>query len=297
LHGAKVKAATMVKSTLLMILHKTDVLKKTLLCFVLIFSISFFSAAQIVRMPLTAMYSRVRAYSSAQNDALSFQGNQASLASIKDFSASVYCERRFMLKELAQYNGGFVFPTANGGFGLAAGYAGSIIFNESQVGLAYGRGMGRINFGVQFNYYQVKLRGYGNATSLNFEAGAICRINEKLNAGFHIYNPTGSRIGKDDEERLPVIYSIGFGYDTSEKFYVGVQLEKVEDQPSGLNASMQYNFAETLFARIGIATGTSSFHFGAGYSIDRFRVDVTACLHRQLGVSPGLMLNYNITKK
>jgi hypothetical protein len=287
----------MVKSTLLMILHKTDVLKKTLLCFVLIFSISFFSAAQIVRMPLTAMCSRLQAYSSVHAGALSFQGNQASLASIKNFSAGVYCERRFMLKELAQYNAGFVLPTVKGGFGLAAGYAGSIFHNESQLGLAYAKSMGKISFGVQFNYYQVKMQGYSSKPSVNFEAGAVCKINEKLNTGFHIYNPTGSRIGKDDGERLPVIYSMGFGYDASENFFIGTQLEKVEDLPIGFYACMQYIFAEKLFAKTGVATGTSSFYFGAGYLIEQLRIDVTACLHQQLGITPGLMLTYNMEKK
>ena len=199
-----------------------------------------------------------------------------------------------MLKELGQCNAVIALPTSSGNFGLAAGYAGSLLYNESQIGLAYGRKMGKVNLGAQFNYFQVKAQGYGSAPSVNFEAGAIFKVNEKLNTGFHIYNPTGSRIGKNNAERLPVIYSMGFGYDASEKFFAGIQIEKIEDHAVGLNTCINYVFAENLFSRAGISTATSSFYFGAGYSINQFRVDVTMHLHQQLGLGPGLMMIYNL---
>ena len=116
-----------------------------------------------------------------------------------------------------------------------------------------------------------------------------------MNTGFHIYS--GGRIGKNGDERLPAIYSAGFGYDVSNRFFLGAQVEKMEDHPVNLNTCMQYSFASKLFARTGLSTGITSFYFGTGFIWNDFRVDVTASLHQQLGFSPGLMLIYNAPSK
>jgi hypothetical protein len=287
----------MVKRILLLILHKTDFCNRRLVCFILFCTIPVSLAAQIVRMPLTAAYLQVDSYSSKQNDPFSFQTNQASLATIKNFSAGIYSERRFMMKELASYKSCLSFPTSGGNFGLNGGYAGNQYYNESQLGLAYGRRLGKLDLGVQFNYFQLKTQGYGNAASVNFEAGVMLKITEKVNIGVHVYNPTASRIGKNNEERLPAIFSTGFGYDVSEQFFMGCRVEKTEDQPVDINAGMQYCFADRLFAKMGITTATGTFYFGAGFLMNHFRIDVTSAWHPQLGLSPGFLLIYHGAEK
>jgi len=287
----------MAKSILLLILHKTDSRRAAVFCFILYSTFSFSSGAQTMRLPLAAVYSRLHAYSSNYADAFSFQGNQAALAAVKNVSAGVYGERKFMLAELSQYNACVALPTSSGNYGFAASYAGSPLYNESQVGIAYGRRMGKLDAGVQFNYYSLKIAGYGSAGSVNFEAGAIAKVTDRLNTGFHIYNPAGSRLGENGEERLPAIYSAGFGYDLSSRFFLCAQVEKMEDQPVSLNTCMLYCFAGKLFARAGISTGTTSFFFGTGFLWNDLRVDVTAGLHQQLGFSAGLMLIYNAPPK
>ncbi len=209
----------------------------------------------------------------------------------------MYGERRFMLDDLGLYKAAVALPTSSGNFGFNANYFGSQLYNESQIGLAYGRKLGKADVGVQFNYYQFKASGYGSASSINFEAGAIFHINEKLSTGVHLYNPTGAKIGKNEEEKLPTIYSAGFGYNASDKFFIGAEIEKVEDQPINVNAGLQYAFANKLFARGGISSATTSFYFGLGFMLNGIRIDATASVHQYLGITPGLMLIYNAEKK
>jgi hypothetical protein len=77
---------------------------------------------------------------------------------------------------------------------------------------AYGRKLGgKIDVGVQFNYYSFKVAGYGSASSINAEGGMIVHVTEAFNIGVHLYNPTGVSVGKNAEEKLPAIYSAGFG--------------------------------------------------------------------------------------
>lgn len=230
-------------------------------------------------------------------DVFSFSSNTAALAQVKNITAGVYGERRFMLGDLGLYQLNVAVPTSAGSFGLNAIRFGGSVYNETALGLAYARKLGeKIDVGVQFNYYNFKVSTYGNASSINAEAGLIFHATDQLNLGAHIYNPTATSIGKNDEEKLPAIYSLGFGWDASKKFFIGVEISKEEDQPVNLNGGMQYGFDEKLFARAGFSSASSQFYFGAGVLLKDFRIDVTATFHPQLGITPGLMLIYNSKK-
>jgi hypothetical protein len=250
--------------------------------------------AQAVRSPLSAVYLRPGAYSNNHLDAFSFHSNQAALAKIKRLSAGIYSEKRFLLKELGLYDVALTVPTHSGNFGLDARYFGFADYNETQLGFAYARNFGsKMDAGVQFNYYAVRVAGYGNASSINFEMGAILHLTGKLNAGMHVYNPAGSKLGKNKEEKLASLYSTGFGYEPSEKFFISIEVEKEEDKPVNVNAGLQYKFLSQLLVRVGISAATSSLYFGAGFEWTSIRLDVTASYHPLLGTTPGLMLLIN----
>ena len=249
--------------------------------------------AQTLHTPLSVGYIKTNTYSSVLNDAFSFVGNQAALAEVKNFSVGVYGERRFMLKDLSSYQFAFALPASSGNFGLQANYFGSSSYNQSQLGLAYARSLGKIDVGAQFNFEQLKVVGYGTASTINFEAGAILHVSDQFQTGVHVYNPTRVSIGKNGEEKLPFVYSFGLGYDASNKFFIGTEIEKIEDQSVNVNAGLQYSFDEKLFARIGMSSATSSFYLGVGFLWNGFRIDVAASLHPSLEMTPGMLLLYN----
>jgi hypothetical protein len=296
LHGAKVKCRTLANKILSFILQKKPALRRMFL-YCLLCLVVFVSRSQTLRNPVANIYTRTNTYSSVHHDAFSFIGNQSALAGIKNFSVGVFGERRFLLKDLASYQFATALPTSSGNFGLKADYFGSPSYNESSFGFAYGRSLGKIDAGVEFNYYQIKTTGYGNSSAINFEGGMILHVSDQFQTGVHIYNPTRVTIGKSSEERLPLIYSFGMGYDASEKFFIGSEIEKTEDQPVNVNVGLQYSFEEKLFARAGISSGTSSFYMDLGFLISGLRIDATATLHPELGISPGLLLVYSSSAK
>lgn len=258
------------------------------------FFIQNFAIAQTVRRPVAAVYTGLGAYSINQTDVFSFTTNQAALTQVKNFSAGVYGEKRFLLQELSLYQAAFALPTSSGNFGIKAGYYGFTDYNESQIGLAYARKLGeKLDVGVQFNYNGVKIAGYGNASAINFEIGTILHLTEKLNAGIHVYNPVGGKLGKNSEEKLASVYSFGMGYEASDKFFISSEIEKEENQPVNINAGLQYKFLPQLMARAGIATASSNAYFGVGFFLKSFRIDLTAAYHPQLGITPGLMFIYS----
>lgn len=217
---------------------------------------------------------------------------------MRNSSAGVFGERRFMLDELSLYQLAVAVPTNSGNFGIKAGYYGFSEYNESQIGLAYARKLGtKLDVGVQFNYNGVQISGYGNATAINFEIGTVLHLTEKLNAGVHAYNPVGGKFGKNAEEKLASVYTVGLGYEASDNFFVSAEIEKEENQSVNVNAGMQYRFLPQLLARTGIATNTSNVYAGVGLFLKTFRIDVVASYHPQLGVTPGVMFIYSSSKK
>jgi hypothetical protein len=270
-------------------------LVKILLLLILLLFKTSLLPAQTLRRPIAANYTGPGAYSHDQADVFSFTANQASLAQLTNTSAGIYCERRFLLNELNNYIGVFALPTNTGNFGLKTVYYGFSDYNETELGLAYGRKLGsKADIGAQFNYHSIRLAGYGNASAISFELGTILHVTDKLHAGVHVANPVGGKFGKDEQEKLASVYTIGLGYDASEKFFISAEIEKEEDQPVNVNAGMQYKFIPQLLARMGISSATSSAWFGLGLTIKSLRIDVTTSYHPQLGITPGMLIIFNL---
>ena len=261
---------------------------------ILIVFISYKTGAQVTRRPVASPYIGLGAYSISHADVFSFTSNQASLAQMKNISAGVYGERRYLLSELNYYTAAVALPTSSGNFGLQTGYFGFSDYNETQIGLAYGRKLGsKLDLGVQFDYNSLQIAGYGNSSAISFQIGAIMHLTEKLNAGFHAYNPVGGKFGKDNEEKLASVYTAGMGYEASEKFFVSAEIQKEENKPVSVNAGMQYKFIPQLMVRGGICSGTSLVYVGIGLQLKTFRLDITTSHHPQLGITPGLLLLFN----
>jgi hypothetical protein len=253
---------------------------------------------QSIRSSMAAPIAQLLTYSSVHRSPFNMVANQATLAKIDNISGGVYGEKRFALKELSQYKGIISFPTSSGNFGISVDHFGDLPYNETGVGLAYGRQLGdMIDIGVQFNYYNFQTQGYGSASSINAEGGVLFHLSETFEAGFHIYNPGGSKIGKEVTENLPSVYSAGLGFDLSKKVYLGASIEKTEGQPLNLNAGIHYYFEDKLSACGGVSSANSSYFIGFGVLVKNLRLDILASLHPQLGVSPGLLLTFSPPKK
>lgn len=265
---------------------------------ILFFFLTLRGGSQTVHSPITTPYIGFGAYGNRNIDVFSISSNQASLAKINKPSAGVYGEKRFLLNELGLYNAKIVIPTSSGNFAFNASYFGFSEYNESQFGLAYARSLGtKVDVGVQFNYYAVRIASYGSASAVNFEFGAIFHLTDNLNGGLHVYNPIAGKLGKDKAEKLASIYSAGLGYEPSEKFLFSVEIQKEEDEPVNVNVGLQYQFLTQLLARAGVSSSASTLYMGIGFKLKSLRVDAIASYHLQFGVTPGVLLIASLSKK
>ncbi len=247
----------------------------------------------MARTPVSAFYPSLHTYSTQFRDAFSFRSNSAALARLPHFSAGVYSERRFLLEELSSYAVAAALPTSSGAFGVKGDYYGGQAYRETTLGLVYGRSLGeKVAVGLGFDYVSQNAAGYGAASALTFDAGAIFQVTDVLQTGIHVHNPVGMKMGKTGEEKLPAIYSVGLGYDVSPQFFIGAEAVKTEDHPVSINAGIHYAFVDKLIARGGISSATSVYFIGFGVKFKSFRLDATASFHPYLGTTPGLLFIY-----
>ena len=140
---------------------------RILICLVYCFSAHFSVAAQSVSHSYNQGITGNSAYSDRFPDLFSFLNNSASLASVKRAGAGLYAENRYGLKELNKYIlAGICGMNGTGGIGMVIVYEGDKDYNHSQVGLAYGKSLGRVAMGVRFNYNMIRMAGYGNVGAM-----------------------------------------------------------------------------------------------------------------------------------
>jgi hypothetical protein len=247
-------------------------------------------SAQSLRYAIVLPYTGVAAYSTQQNDPLSFTTNQAALAKTEQAGFGMYTEKRFLLDATTYYTLAMAIPTHMGNFGVQLNYSGFKNFNENTIGLAYARSIGkRVDVGIQFNYYGYRIPSYSNAATVFVEAGAIVHFSSKLNGAFHIYNPAGGKLSNGEDEKLASAYTFGLGYDVSNNFLVSGTIIKEDNMPVNMVSSVQYQFAAQFFAKLGFISESSSIFTGVGAGFKKIRIDITASYHPQLGISPGIL--------
>jgi len=247
------------------------------------------SDAQAIHSPQNLAYSTLGTYSQNFKNAFSFISNQSALSSQRSIVAGAYAERKFALEELNFCVFALSFPAASGGLGLELNYFGFADYNESKIGLGYGRRLGKmVDAGIQLDYHLFHVAGYGNAGTINFEAGIFLHPVEKVTIGLHVFNPVGGKLGKNPGEKLASIYKYGLGYEVSQEACLSLEVIKEEDRPVYAHIAVQYFFDRQFFAGAGIETATASPFGGLGLKWKNIRLDISAEYHPQLGFSPAL---------
>lgn len=248
-------------------------------------------AAQVLHEPDPSCIWPVQAYSAHHKDAFSFAGNPASLGRMDRPSAGLASERKFLLRELSTYYAMAAVPYHRGSFGFAGRYSGFSGFNDARLGLAYGRALTeKVDLGVQFNYFQVSIAGYGHASTVYGAAGLLFHPTDQVHAGFTIINPAGGALGKSYPEKIATQWVFGWGIDLTQELFIGGTIDQAETQPVQVQAGIRYCPVTRLMIRLGVNAGTGSVFFGTGFWLRHMRLDVTAAYHQQLGITPGVGL-------
>jgi len=228
-------------------------------------------------------------------DFWSVHNNQAAMAYYKKIAAGVYYENRFLMKETGLKCLSVVIPVKKAGvFGFNVSNYGFSLYNESKFGLAYAMAFSKsISAGIQLDYIHTHIGdNYGNKGLLTFEAGLRAKIIKDLVLAVHVFNPANLRLRPNDKERIPLIYKIGLSYTFTEKALIAVEVEKDMNFKPVFKVGAEYKVAKPVYLRIGISTNPMLYSFGAGFEFYKFKLDISASRHPQLGFSPQGSLIY-----
>jgi hypothetical protein len=223
--------------------------------------------------------------------------NQAGLGRLKEISAGVYYENRFLVNTLSTGSLALAMPTKSGTFGLSVYTFGLSNYRESKFGLAYGRMLGeKISAGLQLNYLSTLLpEAYGKYNGFTAELGLQALLTDKIILGAHIYNISRAKLtDKNGLEYVPTVIRIGMMYKVSSKVFITSEFQKDIDHPIVFRAGTEYQPNEKLFLRIGIASNPGNYSFGFGYKMKTISLDIAASYHQILGFTPQVGFNWNM---
>src|ERR1035437_8115885 len=106
---------------------------------ILIICITITAKAGNEDFPIGARSAAMGNASVSLSDVWSVQHNQAGLGFVRNVSAGVYYENRFLLKELSVKGGVFAMPVKGGTFGLCITNFGYSLYSENKYSLSFAK--------------------------------------------------------------------------------------------------------------------------------------------------------------
>ena len=227
------------------------------------------------------------------NTAGKITGRHPALKDPGSLMAAVYGENSLVPGGKKYFSVQGLLPVSAGSFNVQADYGGAGDFAEMQAGIGYSRSLGpAVQIGARFNYYQLRIAGYGSSFALPAECGVVFQLMPKLRTSLYIYNLMAAKPSKDGLSRIPTVVRIGAGYSIAESVGIVMEIIKEFGQPVSFQPVLFYQAQEKLFFRGGLATGTRSVFVSGGYQAGRMRVDLSTAYKGMLGWTAGLGVQF-----
>jgi hypothetical protein len=268
--------------------------KMTIVCLVL-WSMIQQGFTAVERTPAGGRSLAMGGASVAGCDFWSVSNNQAGTAWLRDVSAGMSFENRFLLNELMFEQMGIVLPLKPGTIGLVVNRFGNNLYSELKTGLSFARKFGKhFSAGIQLDYLRIHISDdYGTRNLLSCEIGLFFQADKHLRIGLQLLNPIPVKIFENPAELLPPDICFGLSYSFSDDFLTTIEIEKDLENPLAFRAGAEYHFTGMAYARFGISASPVSFTFGAGLEFGKLKFDLASGYHQALGFSPSGSIIYS----
>lgn len=230
-------------------------------------------------------------------DLFSCSMHQAALAQLPGTMAALYGEKTYGLRGLYRIKLLAGFPLITGGIGVSADHLSSVGYQATQLGAAYGLPLGMADLGMQFNYQQLRIDGYGTAGAIGCELATTWQVSQRLQLGVQLMNPVSAGTRGMKDAKLPYRYTTGLGYTIGEQVLMGLALVKEEDRRLDWQAALHYIPVPALLVRLGMNTEPVTCQAAVGWQYKNIRIMVTGSYRFPLGFTPGLALSFEPAKQ
>lgn len=249
--------------------------------------------AQSAHASLSAFCTGSGAYGKDSNSLFAVRINPAALSNVKTTVVGIGAEQKWGMVGVNQFTGIVAFSSHSGSWALQADYLGFFGFNQSRIGLSYGRSLGeKMDIGTTFHASGLKIPGYVHTTAISFDAGIIFHFSKKLHGGMSVQSPVQVSIRKHAESSPAVLFRTGLGYDVSEQFFLTAEVIKQAEAISAFQIAASYRPVRELLLRTGINIQEALFFVGAGIEYRSLFLHLMITRHPQLGLAPSLMLQF-----
>ncbi len=119
-------------------------------------------------------------------NALSFCDNPSVFPTSKGFCAGIYSEKKFMVEDLKLLACSAALFRENSAVGISPHYFGDPVYNEMQLGIHYGKSLGKVTLGAGISYNILTAQGFDKISALNINISSTWKLSENIYAGiFH----------------------------------------------------------------------------------------------------------------
>lgn len=248
---------------------------------------------QAQNFPISAKAAGIGNAIVTSQDAWAVFGNIGGMANVKSVTALFAYENRFgFTNGFHAVAAGVVIPTPIGNGAISTYRFGDEIFSKQKLGIGWAHQISRISIGVQANYWQHHVEGYGTRGNLVMELGGVAAIIPRLTFGLHILNVNQTKIS--EEEHFSTVVRVGLGYNPIDPLLLVIETEKDTEFASVFKLGMEYKLVEKLRLRTGLSTRTLRTHYGFGLYLKKFIIDYALVSHPQLGMSNQLSVAYKL---
>lgn len=210
----------------------------------------------------------------------------------KGFQASL--SRLYQLDELSERELYFAVPFRR--LVLGAGlyvFGKRDYYQESVLRLAFAyRIKDRVSLGANFKYMRVSFSPrYVALSTISFDLGSTCKVNEKLQVGFAARNVNRPELVKHSDD-IPTNFSVGLAVFPFEEVTLLFDLSYEERYREQLHFGQEIKLLKNLPLRFGIQTSPACYAFGAGFNFDKLLLDYAYSNHSVLGNTHKISFSY-----
>lgn len=226
------------------------------------------------------------AFTSVANSSLAVFYNPSGLGQIKFREVSVFYNPSVLgLSEISTAALSYAEPLKIGTLGLGIKTYGFDLYRETNVIFSYGNNFSnRIFYGINFNFYNLKIQNYNSASTCGADLGVIVYTTNFLKWGFAAKNFTGALIGST-KQKIAQTYKTGFTVQPRSDFYLTLEIEKDVRYPLSFKSGLEYTINDFIDLRTGIGTQPTSFSGGIGINYNLLQIDFAISNYRDLGMT------------
>lgn len=229
----------------------------------------------------------------AIKDIWAIEKNQAGLSDISAVTLALNYEQRLVSQDISTQAALLVLPYRRNVFALSFQRYGFSLYNQQKASIAYARNLTPdFSAGINFNYHQLKISGYGSASTISIEAGFQYQVNEGLTLGAHISNPSNGQFNADVQGVVPVAVAFGVANKFSDKILLTSEVVKVLDFDFDLKLGVEYQPVGWLALRGGLSANPLRQYGGLGVTYNGIRFDAAVASEFTVGYSPQVGLSY-----